>query len=299
MTQPIVVSLGEILWDMLPEGKRAGGAPVNFTYHASHNGSIGRSISAVGNDSLGDELVAAVKNAGIDAIIQRNDFPTGTVGVVLNDGIPTYEIVEGVAWDHIALTDELIDVVAQADAVCFGSLACREEESRNTLLELLKHTKPGALKYYDINIRADYFSQELIEEQLKAATVFKINDDELELLRPMFNVEGSDEEACAWFIKNYDLDYMILTGGSRFSIIMHKDGEVSHVKTPRVKVNDTVGAGDSFSGTFTSEILRGTPLHEAHVRACNVAAYVCTQAGAWSEYPENIPDYVQQQGLDK
>ena len=123
MTQPIVVSLGEILWDMLPEGKRAGGAPVNFTYHASHNGSIGRSISAVGNDSLGDELVAAVKNAGIDAIIQRNDFPTGTVGVVLNDGIPTYEIVEGVAWDHIALTDELIDLVAQADALCYYSFA--------------------------------------------------------------------------------------------------------------------------------------------------------------------------------
>ncbi|TCD53949.1 carbohydrate kinase [Alloscardovia theropitheci] len=299
MTQPIVVSLGEILWDMLPEGKRAGGAPVNFTYHASQNGATGRSISAIGNDSLGDELEAAVKNAGIDAILQRNEFPTGTVGVTLNNGIPTYEIVQGVAWDHIALTDELIAAVAEADAVCYGSLACRDKQSAETILELLKHTKPGAMKYYDINIRGDFFSKELIEEQLRAATIFKINDDELELLRPMFNIEGTDEEACAWFIKNYDLDYMILTGGSRFSIIMKSDGEVSRVKTPRVKVADTVGAGDSFSGAFTSEILKGAPLHEAHVYACNVAAYVCTQSGAWPEYPAEIPNYVQQQGLDK
>lgn len=298
MTQPIVVSLGEILWDMLPEGKRAGGAPVNFTYHASQNGVVGRSISAVGNDSLGDELDAAVKNAGIDAILQRNDYPTGTVGVTLNDGIPTYEIVQGVAWDHIALSDELIEAVSQADAVCYGSLACRDKESHDTILELLKHTKPGALKYYDINIRADFFSKELIEEQLKAATVFKINDDELEILRPMFGIEGTDEEACAWFIKNFDLDYMILTGGSRFSITMSKNGESSRVNTPRVPVKDTVGAGDAFSGAFTSEILKGTPLHEAHVYACNVAAYVCTQAGAWPKYPETIPNYVQQQGLD-
>ncbi len=298
MTQPIVVSLGEILWDMLPEGKRAGGAPVNFTYHASQNGVVGRSISAVGNDSLGDELDAAVKNAGIDAILQRNDYPTGTVGVTLIDGIPTYEIVQGVAWDHIALSDELIEAVSQADAVCYGSLACRDKESHDTILELLKHTKPGALKYYDINIRADFFSKELIEEQLKAATVFKINDDELEILRPMFGIEGTDEEACAWFIKNFDLDYMILTGGSRFSITMSKNGESSRVNTPRVPVKDTVGAGDAFSGAFTSEILKGTPLHEAHVYACNVAAYVCTQTGAWPEYPETIPNYVQQQGLD-
>ncbi|MFC0264892.1 carbohydrate kinase family protein [Alloscardovia macacae] len=299
MTQPIVVSLGEILWDMLPEGKRAGGAPVNFTYHAAQNGLVGRSISAIGNDSLGDELEAAVKNAGIDAILQRNDYPTGTVGVVLNDGIPSYEIVQGVAWDHVALTDELIEAVSEADAVCYGSLACRDEESKNTILELLKHTKPGALKYYDINIRGDFFSKELIEAQLEAATVFKINDDELELLRPMFGVEGSDEEACAWFIKHYDLDYMILTGGSQFSIIMKRDGETSYVKTPRIKVADTVGAGDSFSGAFTSEILKGSSLHDAHIYACNVAAYVCTQSGAWPEYPAEIPNYVHQQGLDK
>ncbi|MFD0705141.1 carbohydrate kinase [Alloscardovia venturai] len=299
MTQPLVVSLGEILWDMLPEGKRAGGAPVNFTYHATQNGVAGRSISAIGNDSLGDELEAAVKNSGIEAVLQRNDYPTGTVGVVLNNGIPSYEIVEGVAWDHIKISDELINAVKDADAVCFGSLACRNDESRATILELLKHTKAGAMKYYDINIRADYFSKGLIEEQLNAATVFKFNDDELELLRPMFDLTGSDEEACKWFIDNFNLDYVILTGGSRFSTIMAKNGETSHQRTPRVKVNDTVGAGDSFSGAFTSEILKGASLHDAHVYACNVAAYVCTQAGAWPQYPDQIPNYIAQQGLSE
>lgn len=299
MTKPLVVSLGELLWDMLPEGKRAGGAPVNFTYHAAQNGVNGRSISAIGEDSLGDELEAAVKNAGVDALLQRNEYPTGTVGVVLNNGIPSYEIVEGVAWDHIRLTDELKEAVAQADAICYGSLACRNEESRTTILELLKCAKPGAMKYYDINIRADYFSKDLIEDQLNAATVFKLNDDELELLRPMFGIEGDDEEACTWLLDHFNLDYVILTGGSRFSIIASQDGEVSYQKTPHVKVQDTVGAGDSFSGAFTSEILKGTPLHEAHVYACNVAAYVCTQSGAWPEYPDEIPHYIAQQGLDK
>ncbi|NEG54400.1 carbohydrate kinase family protein [Bifidobacterium platyrrhinorum] len=293
MSKPIVLSLGELLWDMLPTGKRAGGAPVNFAYHSMMNGADGYSISAVGEDELGDELLAETAKAGIHAVIQRNAWPTSTVEVELRNGIPEYTIVKNVAWDHILYTKQLIEVVEQADAVCYGTLALRSPESHATITELLKHTKPGAMKFFDINLRGDHYSKELIEELLKAATVFKINDEELLLLRDMFDIRGtSGEDASRWFLDQFDLDYVILTAGSAYSTIMSKNGEISTVDTPRVEVVDTVGAGDSFSGTFTARILLGDTLAEAHRKAVNTAAFVCTQNGAWPTYPAQIPDYL-------
>ncbi|MDD6461361.1 MAG: carbohydrate kinase [Bifidobacteriaceae bacterium] len=297
MAKPMVLSLGELLWDMLPSGKRAGGAPVNFIYHAVHNGADGYAISAVGEDELGDELVAATKNAGINAIIQRNAWPTGTVDVQLKNGIPEYTIVRGVAWDHILYTRQLINQVEKADAVCFGTLGLRSPESHDTIIELLKHIKPGAMKFFDINIRGDHYSKDLIDELLRTATVFKLNDAELLLLRDMFDIRGaSDDEACRWFLNEYGLDYVILTAGSTFSTIVAKTGESSTVPTPHVEVEDTVGAGDSFSGTFTAKILNGASLTEAHRAAVNVAAFVCTQSGGWPKYPDVVPDYLAEAG---
>ena len=267
MSTPIVLSLGELLWDMLPSGKRAGGAPVNFAYHAMKNGTEGWAISAVGEDELGDELIAKANEAGINTVIQRNAWPTSTVEVALKNGIPEYTIVKGVAWDHATIT------------------------------ELLKHTKPGAMKFFDINLRGDHYSKELFEELLKAATVFKINDEELLLLRDMFDIRGtSGEDASRWFIEEFGLDYVILTAGSAYSTIISRKGEVSTLDTPHVEVNDTVGAGDSFSGTFTARILLGDTLAEAHRKAVNTAAYVCTQAGAWPQYPAEMPDYLAEIG---
>lgn len=295
MTKPVVLSLGELLWDMLPSGKRAGGAPVNFIYHAAMNGADGYAISSVGQDELGDELAEETEKAGIKSIIQRNAWPTGTVDVSLKNGIPEYTIVKNVAWDHILYTRELIELVESADAVCFGTLGLRSPESHDTIIELLKHTKPGAMKFFDINIRSDHYSKELIEELLGNATVFKLNDAELLLLRDMFGIRAAnDDEACRWFINQFDLDYVILTAGSTFSTIMAKTGEISTVLTPRVEVADTVGAGDSFSGSFTAQILQKASLAEAHKVAVNTAAYVCTQDGAWPQYPETIPDYLAQ-----
>jgi len=297
MSKPIVLSLGELLWDMLPSGKRAGGAPVNFAYHAMMNGADGYSVSAVGEDELGDELLAETAKAGIHAVIQRNAWPTSTVEVELRNGIPEYTIIKNVAWDHILYTKQLIEVVEQADAVCYGTLALRSPESHATITELLKHTKPGAMKFFDINLRGDHYSKELIEELLKEATVFKINDEELLLLRDMFDIRGtSGEDASRWFLEQYKLDYVILTAGSAYSTIISKNGEISTVDTPRVEVVDTVGAGDSFSGTFTARILLGDTLTEAHRKAVNTAAYVCTANGAWPEYPAHMTDYLAEAG---
>ena len=297
MSKPIVLSLGELLWDMLPSGKRAGGAPVNFAYHAMMNGADGYSVSAVGEDELGDELLAETAKAGIHAVIQRNAWPTSTVEVELRNGIPEYTIIKNVAWDHILYTKQLIEVVEQADAVCYGTLALRSPESHATITELLKHTKPGAMKFFDINLRGDHYSKELIEELLKEATVFKINDEELLLLRDMFDIRGtSGEDASRWFLEQYKLDYVILTAGSAYSTIISKNGEISTVDTPHVEVVDTVGAGDSFSGTFTARILLGDTLTEAHRKAVNTAAYVCTANGAWPEYPAHMTDYLAEAG---
>lgn len=293
MSKPIVLSLGELLWDMLPTGKRAGGAPVNFVYHAAMNGAEGYAISAVGQDPLGDELVKAIEQSGVKSIIQRNAWPTSTVEVSLKSGIPEYTIVKGVAWDHLLLTRELIDLVEKSDAICFGTLALRSPETHDTIIELLKHARPDALKFFDINLRGDHYSKELIQELLGYATVFKLNDAELLLLRDMFNIRGaSDDEACRWFITTFNLDYVVLTGGATFSTIIARSGETSTLATPRVEVTDTVGAGDSFSGTFTAKILTGASLQEAHRASVNTAAFVYTQDGAWPVYPKTMTDYL-------
>lgn len=283
--KPVIVGIGELLWDVLPTGKRAGGAPVNFVYHATQLGAEGYAISAVGNDLAGTEILQELDKNGIGHCIATVDYPTGTVLVELDNGIPTYNIVEGVAWDHIPLTEETIHIVKKADAVCFGTLAQRSPESRKTLNTLLSYTPESALRFFDINIRQKYYSEELIKDLLQQANVFKLNDEELEMFRPMFKLEGDEDTCCRRIMKEYSLKYLVLTAGSRYSTI-YSENEKSTINTPKVKVADTVGAGDSFSGAFVCSILSGKSLKEAHQTAVKTAAFVCTQDGAWPIYPK-------------
>lgn len=282
--KPIVVGIGELLWDVLPTGKRAGGAPINFVYHATQMGAEGYAISAVGNDLSGTEIVQELGKNHISNSLGTVEYPTGSVMVELKEGIPTYTIIEGVAWDHIPLTQESIDLIKKADAICFGTLALRSQASKETILSLLSYAREDALRFFDINIRQSYYSKELIETLLHKANVFKINDEELVLLRDMCKLEGSDDEVCRQILLQYNLKYLILTAGCAFSSIYTAD-EVSTIPTPRVEVVDTVGAGDSFSGAFVYSILTGKSLREAHQTAVETAAFVCTQEGAWPPYP--------------
>ena len=284
--KPLVVGIGELLWDIFPDSKKAGGAPVNFIYHATQMGAEGCAISAVGDDALGEEIVRELEVNHIGNYIEKVGYPTGSVLVELHDGSPSYSIIENVAWDYIPLTEKAVELVKSADAVCFGTLAQRSPVSRKTIKSLLSYVPENALRFFDINLRQHYHSKELIEECLQEANIFKLNDEELAALRSMFVIEGSDDDVCRIFMEKYNLLYLILTAGSDSSTI-YSQTEKSFIPTPKVSVADTVGAGDSFSGAFVYSILNGTSLSEAHQKAVDIAAFVCTQQGAWPPYPEN------------
>ena len=285
--KPLVVGIGELLWDIFPTGKRAGGAPVNFVYHATQLGAEGYAISAVGKDELGTEILQELDKNHIAYCVDSLSYPTGTVKVELNNGIPSYTIVENVAWDHIPLTQEEIDLVKKSDAICYGTLSLRNEDSRKTITTLLSYAPKESLRFYDINLRQHYYSKELIEDLIKAANVFKINDEELITLKDLFNLKDSDENVCKYFLDKYNLKYLILTAGDKYSIV-YSQKEISRIETPNVKVADTVGAGDSFSGAFVQGILSGMTLKEAHQQAVKISAFVCTQTGAWPKYNQDL-----------
>ena len=200
----IIVGMGEALWDVLPEGKKIGGAPANFAYHVSQFGFDSRVVSAVGNDELGDEIMSVFKEKKLNTQIERVDYPTGTVQVTLDaEGVPCYEIKEGVAWDNIPFTDELKRLALNTRAVCFGSLAQRNEASRATINRFLD-TMPeidGQLKIFDINLRQDFYTKEVLRDSFQRCNVLKINDEELVTISRMFGYPGIDlQDRCRRFL---------------------------------------------------------------------------------------------------
>lgn len=283
MSNKLVIGIGEFLFDVLPGGKKAGGAPVNFAFHASKHGVRACAISALGDDELGKELAAIAKDNGIEVIAPVVPWPTSTVQVSVDSaGVPTFTICEDVAWDHIPLTPEMMSLASEADAVCFGSLSQRSEDSRRTIRRFLEATRPETLRIYDINLRQHYYSKKLVEESLQIADVLKLNDDEFVAICGLLGLHEADEAlACRKLISDYSLKYLILTAGGERSSVYCSDGSVSTLKTPEVDVVDTVGAGDSFTGAFAASVLNGKSMGEAHRTAVQAAALVCTKAGAW------------------
>ena len=289
MENRIIVGLGEALWDCLPEGRKIGGAPANFAYHASQFGYEAHAVSAVGNDALGDETIEALKANGLKLCMPRVDFPTGQVLVSLDeDGVASYDIKEGSAWDNIPFTPEMEQLAGRCSAVCFGSLAQRNEVSRNAIYRFLNATPKGCMRIFDINLRQNFYSKEVIQESLRRGDVMKSNDEELVIIGRMFGYPGLDIENKCWLILGkYNLDMLVLTCGVYGSYVFSK-GAMSFLETPKVEVADTVGAGDSFTGAFVASILSGKTIPEAHRIGVNVSAYVCTQNGAMPAIPEEL-----------
>ncbi len=285
----LVVGLGEVLWDMLPEGRKIGGAPVNFAYHAGQFGIDTMAVSAIGNDKLGEDTIAEMNGKHLNHIFPSVPYPTGSVQVKLDEkGVPAYDIKENVAWDNIPFTNEIESVARSCRAVCFGSLAQRNTVSRNTIRKFIESTPSGCIRIFDINLRQNFYTSNVIRDSLELCNILKINDEEIMLVSRMFNYDSSNiENVCRTIMEDFSLEMVILTCGTKGSYIFTKGG-VSFMPTPKVNVADTVGAGDSFTGSFCAAILRGLPVAEAHKKAVEVSAYVCTQNGAMPEIPESM-----------
>ena len=287
-----IVGMGEALWDCLPEGRKIGGAPANFAYHAAQFGFNSLAVSAVGKDELGDEIVETFNQNKLKHHLERVDYPTGTVQVTLDEkGIPCYEIMENVAWDNIPYSPELEEIARNCVAVCFGSLAQRNSVSKDTVnrfLDAMPATE-DVLKVFDINLRQHFYCKETVVNSLNKCNVLKINDEELIVVSEMFAYEKnlSQEYACRRILDEYKLRMLILTCGTEGSYVFTAD-ETSFLPTPEVEVADTVGAGDSFTGSFIASVLKGRTIAEAHKTAVEVAAYVCTRNGAMPLIPAAI-----------
>lgn len=284
----IVVGIGEILWDVFDTQKTLGGAPANFAYHASKAGVEGITVSAIGNDTLGDEIVRTLREKKLRFSLQRCGLPTGTVRISLDDnGVARYFFPPDVAWDNLVFSDELRILAQSCAAAAFGTLSQRSHRSRETIRAFLSAMPESALRVCDVNLRQNFYTEQLIRESLALADILKINETELAILGTFFlnekNVAPAQSEA--FFRKMFSefprLKYIILTCGADGSITGTRSGECSCVPADKtIRIADTVGAGDAFTATFTTEIINGKTLREAHRRAAARADFVCSRRGA-------------------
>ncbi len=319
-----IIGVGEVLWDLLLTGPQLGGAPANFAYHAHALGAHAQVITRVGKDDHGREVIRRFHEMGLpETTVQIDETaPTGTAKVELSgDGLAHFTIQENVAWDHIAVTTEALGAASEAHAISFGSLAQRSEPSRNTIQQLVAAVPPHALRVFDINLRQQFYSRDVIEQSLQLANVLKLNDDELPTLAAMFNLTSSaEDDSCGadtpvrvfaarqpsaptgvagpreikhqieWLAHTFSLRLVALTRGANGSLLYQKDSDNNDARwsdcpSRPVKVVDTVGAGDSFTAALVLGSLRKMDLDEINTIANEVARYVCSQPGATPALP--------------
>ncbi|MDE6267117.1 MAG: carbohydrate kinase [Muribaculaceae bacterium] len=286
-----VVGMGEALWDILPEGKKIGGAPANFAYHVSQFGLPSCVVSAIGDDNLGKEIEETFISKGLNNILAVVPYPTGTVQVEIDQvGIPRYDIKKNVAWDNIPFTPALEQLANNTDAFCFGSLGQRSVVSRNTISRFLNAipSENNPLIVFDVNLRQDFYDKEILCDSMERCNILKINDEELISLSRLLGFPGTDiQEKCRILMNKFNLAILILTCGINGSYVFTQR-ETSFQPTPKVDVDDTVGAGDSFTAAFIAAILKGKNVAEAHSLAVRTSAFVCSKKGAMPVLPKEL-----------
>lgn len=277
-----IVTFGEIVWDIFDKEKTLGGAPLNFAYYCIKNSCDTKIISAIGNDSLAKETIKKMQNFSIptDFVQISENYPTGKVNVFLDkNGIANYDICSPSAWDFIKDLNEAHHIAASSDAFVFGSLSQRSDFSRKTLFNLISSLKKDCIKFFDVNLRQNFYSKEILEISMRASNFVKLNDDELSVISKMFAFSGSEYERLKSLFKLFKLDCIILTRGELGHIIILGD-EVIERASIKTNVVDTVGAGDAFGATFLSSLLNGQSLKQASELAALKAASVCGHKGA-------------------
>ena len=286
----VVVGMGELLWDVFSEGKRLGGAPVNFACHCGQLGAEAYPVSCVGRDELGVEIRDVLTSLNVDHSYVAEDahHPTGTVQVTLDEnGKPSYEICEGVAWDVLPMSRELEELAQKADAACFGSLAQRNRVSRSTIHAFLRLMRRDALKICDVNLRQDFYSKEILGESLELSNILKLSDEELPVLAELFGLSGSVRQQIGGLMEMFGLHLIAYTRGAAGSLLATPDEINEHPGYPAVVV-DSVGAGDSFTAALCMGLLNRQPLSRISDHANRVAGFVCSQNGATPTLPTEI-----------
>lgn len=278
-----IVGIGEVLWDVLPGGKQLGGAPGNFAYMASLLGDEGLVASRIGDDSLGRQTLAKMKDIGLatDYLQVDPQHPTGTAVVEIDaQGQPKFTITPSMAWDFLEWTPVWTSLAQQADAICFGTLAQRNDQSRNTIQQFLNGARHSALRIFDVNLRQNFFSTDVVRDSLRNAQLMKLNHDELPAVMKMLGLEfDSEEQAARRLLKTYALKLVCVTRGANGSLLVTSSETSRHAGFP-VKVMDTVGAGDAFTACLAHHFLRGTSLNGINESANRFAAWVASQPGA-------------------
>lgn len=291
--RPLAVGLGEVLWDVFPDGKRLGGAPANFAWHAAQQGCRACVVSAVGDDALGREIESALAGKNLPAVLPRLPQPTGTVRIALDEsGSAAYRFAENCAWDNLPFSPEAERVARSADAVCFGSLAQRGARSRETIARFLDCVPAGALRVFDVNLRQNFFTDEILRGSLARCSILKLNEDEAPVVAALLGADArcSRETLFAALFENFPaLEIVVETLGKAGSAVATRGGVRSEVPAdPRVRVVDTVGAGDSFTACFVACLLFGKTPEVAHRRSAATADFVCSRAGAMPEIPREL-----------
>lgn len=287
---PLIIGVGEVLWDLLATGRQVGGAPANFAYHASCLGADAHVVSAVGDDPLGRQILARLDELGIarQQVAIDGQHPTGTVSVALDgQGKPRFTIHEGVAWDHIPTTLATLELARHADAICFGSLAQRSPCSQATVRACLAASSDHCLKVFDINLRQRYCSEEIIKAGLAAADVLRLNDEELPVLSDLLALKGDETSRLHALQERYGLRLIALTNGPKGATLINSERVSVHAGVS-TNVADTVGAGDAFTAAVTVGLLNGLDLDAINEYANHLAGYVCSQPGATPKLPQEL-----------
>lgn len=288
--RPIAIGLGELLWDVLPEGRQLGGAPFNFARHCSQLGLNGFPVSRVGADSLGEETFQLLEHWGVETGFVSKDpiYPTGTVQVTFDSaGSPDYEIGANAAWDYLELGDALLELAPQVKIVCFGTLAQRNLQSRKSIHAFLDLVPDSALKLFDVNLRQDYYSLPVLEASLERANMLKLSDEELPTMASMLSLGGTTRDQLVALRERFGLNRVVYTRGSNGSLLVDAQSIDDHGGYP-VDLVDSVGAGDAFTATVCMGLLAGWPLPMLNECANRVASFVCSQSGATPELPTSL-----------
>jgi fructokinase len=289
--QPVVVGLGEVLWDVFPDRTCFGGAPANFvsSVAALTEAAVPVMVSGVGNDKLGADAIAEFRNRGVNTDhIAKVDRPTGTVDVQIDrQGKASYVFADNCAWDAFEWSEQLQSLASRTAAVCFGTLGQRKPTARRTIHQFVEHVPETSMRLLDINLRPPFYSEDIVLDSLRLANALKMNDEEAPLLAELSSIEAEGADLLPKLAKRWNLNTVAMTAGEDGALLWHQ-GQLVQSAGVKTIIVDTVGAGDSFTAAMTVGLLQGRDLQQVSDHACQVAAYVCSTPGATPAMPERL-----------